>query len=96
MKQTVAALAIYTALACGVQAQGCVQFADGAARLQGEYGESVIGRGVMPNGAVVVIFANPDTGTWTLVVVTPDGCSQSPADGSAWVSFVPEPAGTDG
>lgn len=96
MKQIVAGMATI-ALSAGIaQAQQCVQFSDGAARLVSEYGESIIGRGLMPNGAAVVIFANPDTGTWTLVVVTPDGCSQSPADGQSWVSFDPEAPGTDG
>lgn len=96
MKQIVAGMATI-ALSAGIaQAQQCVQFSDGAARLVSEYGESIIGRGLTPNGAAVVIFANPDTGTWTVVVATPDGCSQVPAAGEAWVTFEPSPAGTDG
>lgn len=59
------------------------------ALLSDRYGESLLGRGLMPSGLMLELFAAP-SGTWTLVVSQPDGVSCMTAAEEAW--HMPAPA----
>lgn len=72
-------------------AQDCGGFADVTAYLSEEYGETVAVRGLDAAGNAIVMFANPDTGTWTAFVVTPDGNACRVADGVAFEQLPPKP-----
>lgn len=41
--------------------------------LAGKYGESIAAQGLSLSGYIVQFWANTDTGTWTAVIVGPDG-----------------------
>jgi hypothetical protein len=41
-------------------------------RIVAQYGESIVGAGVVPGG-VMFITSNPDTGTFTIMLRRPDG-----------------------
>ena len=44
----------------------------------------------------VVMFLNPEGGTWTLVAVRPEGCGVNVEGGGAWHVPAPAVAGEDG
>ena len=52
----------------------CGPVADIAVKLRDGYGEMPLALGAsdMTPGSLMVVFANPDTGTWTIVVGTAD------------------------
>ena len=52
-----------------------------AAALERGFGEVAQIGGVMQEGRALLMFANPKTGTWTIVVQAPDGRYCSPAAG---------------
>jgi len=60
-----------------------------AGALADRYGEVVQVGGVMPAGAPLLLFANPETGTWTIVVRSPDGRYCSPASGTYYRAVKP-------
>lgn len=72
-------------------AQQCAGFADVSAHLAEKYGEAVAVRGLDAAGNAIVMFANPDTGTWTAFIVTPDGNACRVADGVAFEYHKPKP-----
>lgn len=72
-------------------AQQCAGFADVTAFLAEKYGEAVAVRGLDAAGNAIVMFANPDTGTWTAFIVTPDGNACRVADGVAFEYHKPKP-----
>lgn len=49
-----------------------------------KYGEAPVGRGMASNGAIVEIYANTETGSWTILVNLPNGMTCVPADGRNW------------
>lgn len=58
---------------------------DYAAALQQGYGETPQIVGTM-RGAAFLMFANPATGTWTVVIEAPDGRFCSPASGENYIA----------
>lgn len=60
-------------------------------RMAAEYGEVLHGAGLSQNGAVIEVYASPETGTWTIVVTTPTGLTCVVAVGEAWsrIKLVP-------
>jgi hypothetical protein len=56
------------ALPFAVQAQdaSCMRYEDARTMLGRDYGETVAVSAVDGHGRVVIIFANPDTGTWSI------------------------------
>ena len=52
-----------------------------ASALQSRYGETVQAVGTMSAGRPLLMFANPETGSWTIVLQAPDGRYCSPASG---------------
>lgn len=64
-----------------------------ADRLSEQYGESVILRGMDARGGLVEWWQNEETGTWTLVVLTPNELRCLVASGDMGEAIQPEPAG---
>jgi hypothetical protein len=61
-----------------------------------KYGESVVGYGLLDNGASVLeMHANVETGTWTALHTMPSGMSCIVATGGGWASVKPTIAGVD-
>lgn len=66
-------------------AQGnCAPFAAIRDGLAETWSESVSVTGLASEGSALVIFASPETGTWTAVIVAPDGTGCVVASGSAF------------
>lgn len=53
-------------------------------RLSIGYGETRQSIGLGAHGAVVEVFASPETGTWTITVTTPDGTTCLIASGQSF------------
>lgn len=54
------------------------------AQLQSVHGESRQNVGLQPNARVMETFANPETGSWTIIVSLPTGMSCLVAAGEAY------------
>ncbi len=60
--------------------------------LRHDHGESVAGQGVA-GGALVQLWRNPETGSWTVLLVLPDGAVCALASGADWMDAdAPPPA----
>lgn len=95
--------AIYTLAFCllaltpAAHAQGdeeCASRENVVAYLTGEeYGETLQSMGLNTNG-VVELYANPETGTWTIIVTSPEGVTCPVGAGESWQNVAPlEPQG---
>lgn len=65
----------------------CQPRADVARLLNERWGETSVFEGAGPNGVTLEIFARLD-GTWTVVVVSPDGRTCPLAGGEVWRGFM--------
>lgn len=70
---------IIAAPAC---AQQCAGYADVANGLSNRFQEELAVRGKNPDGTVSEIWGNSATGSWTYIVVTPNGVACLIASGS--------------
>jgi len=65
-------------------------------RLANQYGESVIGQGLMRDGNFMLeVFIHPQTGSWTVVTSTPAGMTCTRASGNDWLvtdPAIPDPS----
>lgn len=77
---SVALIALTSCVAVPAQAQECGKAEDAYAALENKYGEQRMFWGVAANGAVVEFWAS-DRGTWTSIVVFPDGTACLVASG---------------
>lgn len=59
-----------------------------AAALKEQFGETVQMIGALPDGRPFEVFGNRKTGTWTAVIVLPDGRACFPASGTS-LALVP-------
>lgn len=89
------ALLLAPAVASAQDAPQCFGYTDFASALATNYGESVLERGLSSAGTLIEWWGNPETGTWTLLVVTPAGLACMIADGQSYETFEPIAAGTD-
>lgn len=64
----------------------CAKRDDIVSQLQGRHGESRQSVGLQQNRGVIETWANPDTGSWTIIVSLPDGNSCLVAVGEAYQS----------
>ena len=65
------------------------------AELLGErFGEHRIAMAMQSGGAVVEVYVNPSTGSWTITLTQPGGPSCAVAAGEAWENFEPAVKGT--
>lgn len=69
----------------------CGGYADTLAAYSEKHGESIVTRGLDAGGNAMVILGNPDTGTWTLLVVYPNGTACLVAYGDALELHKPKP-----
>lgn len=77
--------ALYTSTASAQVPRPCANPVDIAQKLAAEYREAPAGRGVDSRGNLVTIYANPETGTWTVIVFSPAvGCALVAATGEGW------------
>ena len=63
-------------------------------RLGEDYGETRQSIGLSGQGAVIEVFASPETGSWTIIVTRPDGITCLVAAGEAFeamAGMVPPP-----
>lgn len=69
----------------------CGGYADAVAFLDEQYGESLTVQGLDGAGNIIAMYSNPDTGTWTAFVVTPDGRACMVASGGDFEYHKPKP-----
>ncbi len=80
-------------LGFAAQAQQCPSFQTFKDGLKA-HGEEPGHMSLTAAGTTIVVFVNPDTGSWSIVETRPqDGCSRMPAHGQAWRDIEPEPKG---
>lgn len=77
------ALAFAAGAACA-QAQPCAQRAEVVERLAERYGETLQSVGVQSNSGVLEVYASDETGSWTILVTSPDGTACLIAAGRMW------------
>jgi len=59
--------------------------------LTNKHGETRAAAGIEPSGLLVELWANPETGTWTLFYTRPDGLSCAVSSGQGFQAYAPEP-----
>lgn len=76
----------------------CAALAEVMRGLSARYGEARVWSGVLPNGQLLSITANPDGSSWTALAVQPDGMACLVSSGESWVQGGPAlpPAGQEG
>lgn len=79
-----AALAAVVTSCTPAVAQVCGNPVDIARQLAAEYREAPTARGVDAGGRLVTVYSNPETGTWTVVLLAPGGCAMVAASGEGW------------
>ncbi len=57
--------------------------------LEDQYKESRIGAGLATPSALFELWLNPENGSWTIIVVFPDGRACVRASGENWQQFEP-------
>lgn len=59
------------------------------ALLDTKYGEAVVAGGLSSAGALIEVFENPETTTWTITVTAPGGptCLVGEGDGWKWIEL---------
>ena len=67
----------------------CARHDDQTAQLAEKYGETRIGFGVSGPTAIIEVWANVETGTWSILVVYPNGVSCLKAAGDGWETDPP-------
>lgn len=94
MKLLIAALAACVALPAMAQ-ENCAPRDVVTESLRSRYGESVQSMGMVANGTVLEMWANAETGTWSIMITRPDGISCLPASGRGFEA-VDSPASPTG
>ena len=78
------AISFVSATAVSAEGRLCGKRDQVISQLQSVHGESRQSVGLQPNARVMETFANPDTGTWTIIVSLPTGMSCLVAAGEAY------------
>ena len=65
-------------------------------RLQTRFGEQSVGRGLRNAQAIFEVWANRESGTWTIILTMPNGTSCVMAAGTDWQDSISEPQGVEG
>lgn len=66
------------------QSQTCAKRTQVVERLSEKYGETLQSVGMHSNNGLLEVYASEATGTWTILVTTPDGTSCLIAAGQMW------------
>lgn len=81
-------LAALLALVPAISYADCAPVAKVMEVLEGQFREQSTGFGIIEdtqgNAAILETLANPETGTWTVVIHRPDGLSCVMASGEGW------------
>lgn len=80
--------AIFASAVHAQQAQ-CAPTAQVLDALVNKYGEQQITHGATPSGAIIQVWANAETGTWSAIVHRPDGVSCLVASGDSFEFSAP-------
>lgn len=92
-----ASLALLASPAVAQQQRPCALDAHAIVdKLMSEYGEVATAGGIDAAGSFVAVFANPETGSWTITVSKPGGQTCVVSSGEAFVIERPEPAAPRG
>lgn len=67
---------------------GCAPRQRIIAVLADKYSEGRIGAGLAFDGVVLEVWANAETGTWTVTIMRPDGIMCAVASGTGWSSLI--------
>ncbi len=78
------ALSAATALPLSAQTRNCAERERVVERLSGTYGESRQSIGLAANNQVMEVFANLESGSWTVTVTLPSGLTCLIASGMAF------------
>ena len=73
------------------QERSCAARSQVVERLAARFGETLQSLGMQSAVGLVEIYASPATGTWTILLTSPDGTSCLLAAGEAWESLAPRP-----
>ena len=91
-----AILATMLATPAAAQQAQCGDHAAIVAVLAEKYGETLQVVGIESAGAFIQFFANTETGTWTIIALSPASPACLVADGRAWDAIRQEAPGIDG
>lgn len=83
-------LLLSTLVCLGTQSQAqqaCFSHDQVVTRLADGYGEHLESYGVTPDGVLVEIYANPDTGTWTITITRAGSFTCLVSSGEGWVKI---------
>ncbi len=73
-------------LQCGVRAE-VLEF------LSQKFQEAPVAGGITTTGSLIEILTDPDGGTWTIIVTSPQGLSCVVSAGEDWRELIPKPPG---
>jgi hypothetical protein len=90
------AISLYLSRPATAQAMTCDHYPTLAERLASEFGEMPLARGLDWRGSIAEWWANPETGTWSLVTLSPQGYACIPAHGTSYEAVRPVAQGVDG
>lgn len=86
------ALALIVALAASpAMAQECIGTADAYASLTTNYGEDRLSISMLPDGRILELWGNRETGTWSMFITLPNGLSCSVGSGQGFETFAAKP-----
>ena len=86
----VAAFLMPVAAQAEPQQKACMPFEEARKALGDSYGEVMTGVGIAGNGkSMLTIMSNPETGTWTALVVSPEGVACGIGGGEDWQVIEP-------
>lgn len=93
---TASAVMLATPLMSQTPPPDCNTYEVAQESLSTQYGEYVVWEGLVSNNLVVVqLWVNPETGTWTHLVVSPDGIACVVSDGLNYTFVDPPIPGDD-
>ncbi len=78
--------------AAPVYGQQCLPFDEAVSQLSGTYGEDVVAIGNVQSGARMFVFQNANTGTWTVMIVSPSGNACMAGSGTDFRLILGQPA----
>jgi hypothetical protein len=88
--------AMICASSAGAQQMTCRPYPMLVEVLADQYGEMPLARGLDWRGRLAEWWGNPETGTWSLVTLGPDGLACIPAHGDMYEAIAPTSQGEDG
>jgi hypothetical protein len=74
--------------------QNCAPTGTLEKKMKEKYGEDIIGAGVTPGG-ILFTLANPQTGSFTVLIRRPDNVTCIVMSGTGWASVEPQQPGTN-